>query len=152
MAEIEVRSPEHPNHKNKKQLGAVSRTINFIKKKPATVLIILLLVVLIVLGIQYKNTRDELKRASNPKTASQDETKELTVKIGKLIELPSNETPTTATVNDANKLKNQEFFARAQNGDKVLIYSSSNRAVLYRPSTNKVVEYSKVTFNNTQSQ
>jgi hypothetical protein len=105
--------------------------------------------VLVVLGFLtygYLHTRSELKRLSNPQTASQDATEELVSKVGKLVELPSGETPTLASVQDVNKLKSQEFFARAQNGDKVLVYSKANRAVLYRPSTNKVIEFSKVNF------
>ena len=63
----------------------------------------------------------------------------LTTAIGKLIILP-NETPTIATVTDIGKLKGQPFFANAQNGDKALIYTQAKKAILYRPSINKIVE------------
>jgi hypothetical protein len=101
--------------------------------KKAAIPIILILVVLIVIGglLFYRNQKTS--------TSAANEVGDLSMKVGKLIELPS-ETPTVATVSDINKLKDQPFFARAQNGDKVLIYQNANKAILYRPSTNKIVE------------
>jgi hypothetical protein len=60
-------------------------------------------------------------------------------KVGKLIDIP-NETPTVATVSDVTKLTGQEFFAKAQNGDKVIIFPKAQKAILYRPGTNKIIE------------
>lgn len=68
----------------------------------------------------------------------------LVAKIGNLIELPDEE-PTIATVSDVTQLKDQEFFANAQNGDKVLIFQKSGKAILYRPSTEKIIEVGPVT-------
>ena len=59
--------------------------------------------------------------------------------MGKLIELPKNEKPTVATVLDKTKLVDQPVFANAENGDKVLIYQGGQYALLYRPSTNKII-------------
>ncbi len=67
-------------------------------------------------------------------------TQNLVTEVGKLMILPSNETPTVATVNDKDKLKGQAFFATAQNGDKVLIYTGIKKAILYRPSIHKIVD------------
>lgn len=82
---------------------------------------------------QYK------KVVANPSTASQDELKNIVQKIGKFMDIPSEE-PTLATVSDKEKLKSQVFFSNAENGDKVLIFTKSQRAILYRPSTGKVIE------------
>lgn len=60
--------------------------------------------------------------------------------VSQLIEVPANETPTMATVNDKTKLNNQEFFKNTENGDKVLIFEQAKKAYLYRPSTNKIIE------------
>lgn len=66
----------------------------------------------------------------------------LVEQVSKLIELPENQTPILGTVNDKEKIKNQPFFARAENGDKILIFSESGKVILYRPSKNKIVEVS----------
>lgn len=59
--------------------------------------------------------------------------------ISKLAVLPTNETPTVATVSDKSKLAGQLFFEKSENGDKVLIYPSNKVAVLYRPSIGKII-------------
>lgn len=84
----------------------------------------------------YKKYRNAVK---NPILVAQDEESEITKKIEKFMELPS-EDPTMATVTDKEKLKDQLFFANAQNGDKVLIYAKAQKAFLYRPSENKLIE------------
>jgi hypothetical protein len=93
----------------------------------------------------YIHTRNQLISLKNGQgNTAQSSSQQVIDKVGKLVVLPQGETPTIATVNDASKLKNQQFFANAQDGDKVLIFSKSGKAVLYRPATNQIVEYSKV--------
>lgn len=67
------------------------------------------------------------------------------VQVGKLMVLPQ-ETPTLATVTDTTKLSAQPFFQNAKTGDKVLIYSKTKRAILYRPSVNKIIEIGSLSF------
>lgn len=110
--------------------------------RPLIALIILAL--LVFFAYEYAHTKNQLEKLSNPKTATASATQQLVDSVGRLVNLPTGETPTIATVNDAAKLKSQAFFADAKDGDKVLIYSKSGRAVLYRPSTNRVIEYSTV--------
>jgi hypothetical protein len=74
----------------------------------------------------------------------------LTQEIGALMELPGDEVPTLATVTDREKLADQPFFQKAQNGDKVLIYTKSGRAILYRPSIGKIVDVTSVNVANNQ--
>ena len=112
-------------------------------RKIAAIFIVIGLIVWLAYG--YTTTKHQLQQDKNlPGSAGQTETQKLIGKVGQLVDLPSGETPTIATVNDASKVKNQAFFASAQNGDKVLIYTKAGKAVLYRPSTNRVVEYSAV--------
>lgn len=73
-----------------------------------------------------------------------DDVKTLIQNVGKLIELPTDEDPSVATIADISKLKDQPFFAHAKNGDKVLIYTKEKKAIIYRPSTNKIIEAASV--------
>lgn len=80
--------------------------------------------------------------------ANQAAVKALVTKVGQLMVLPTNETPTVATVVDPNLLKSQPFFANAQKGDAVLIYTSSKVAILYDPSVNKIVNVAPITIGS----
>lgn len=64
--------------------------------------------------------------------------------ISEHFELPQGETPTLATVTDREKLSGQAFFASSQNGDKVLLYQEGKKAILYRPSTGKIVNVAPI--------
>lgn len=86
---------------------------------------------------------------ANPQIAIQKQTDKLIADVGALMTLPKGETPTVANVSDAAKAKEQSnFFANAQNGDKVLMYVKAGQAILYRPSTNKIILVAPLTFNN----
>lgn len=73
-----------------------------------------------------------------------DELSDIQAKLSKSIVLPQ-EQPTFATVADITKLKNQPFFAHAANGDKVLIYPQAKKAIIYRPSTGKIIDVGPLT-------
>ncbi len=103
---------------------------------------------LVWLGKGYLDAKKELKKLSNPKESAQNETQTLITQIGRTVELPAGEAPTLATVNDATRLKNQEFFKDAQNGDKVLIYSKAGKAILYRPSSKKTIQAAPISPTN----
>lgn len=75
---------------------------------------------------------------------AQKEIKSLVAAISKLMELPTGETPTLATVQDKDKIKDQLFFKNAQNGDKLLVYTKAMKVILYRPSTKKIIEVSSI--------
>lgn len=77
----------------------------------------------------------------NPQQAGQKEANSVVQKISKYMDLPKDEQPTLATVTDTNKLKNQAFFTKAINGDKLLIFTKAKKAILYRPSTERVIEF-----------
>ena len=99
---------------------------------------LLVLISLGAAGYFYKQYED-IK--NNPNKVSNDEVKSITSAVGKFMDLPTDETPTLATVTDKDKLKDQDFFKKSENGDKILIYANAKKAILYRPSNGKVIEF-----------
>lgn len=120
--------------------------VNLPSKKP--LLISLMVVAVLALAAvpsyyfydKYQKSQELLK---NPTEAARQDVKTLVERVSKHIELPQEE-PTVATVSDKEKLADQPFFQKAENGDKVLIYTQARKAILYRPSTNKIIEVSTV--------
>lgn len=74
----------------------------------------------------------------------------IVAKVGRLIDLPQGETPTIATVSDLQKLQNEPFFAKAKQGDIVLIYTGAQEAYLYDPVQDKLVEVAPITTGQPQ--
>lgn len=104
-----------------------------------------LLAFLTLTAILYFATFQFMKNQNDPNAVSQKEIKAITERIGKFMELPQGETPTLATVSDREKLKGQQFFLNAKNGDKVLVYPKAKKAILYRPSSGKIIEVANLT-------
>lgn len=99
-------------------------------------------------GTAYAVTRyPQVLGLSKGQAQAQAEADMLITEVGKLLALPSDEKPTVATITDVEKLKEQVFFKNAANGDKVLIYTKSKKAILYRPSDKKIVEVGAVNIN-----
>jgi hypothetical protein len=92
----------------------------------------------------YSKYSHEQFLRNNPTEAAKEEQKAVLEKVTKLTELPTGESPTIATISDREKLAGQPFFANAVNGDKVIFYPTSKRAIIYRPSTNKIIDMSQV--------
>lgn len=85
---------------------------------------------------------------ANPNLEDEKETAALVSVVGKLIELPKDETPTVATILDKDKLKDQAFFRSGENGDKLLAYTKNRIAILYRPAANKIINVAPITIND----
>lgn len=100
-----------------------------------------------VADLQKKNTELEAK-TKTPEAKNAEELKSVIAIIGQSVDLPKDETPSLATVQDKEKLKDQVFFAKAQNGDKLLIYSKIKTAYLWRPSTKKLINVGPVSITD----
>lgn len=109
--------------------------------------LVVLVIVSVFLFIQYSKTKSLL---NNPQQATKEQIADLVKKVGVLIELP-NEEPTIATVTNKDALKNQPFFAKSENGDKVLIFTQAKKAILYRPSENKIIEVAPINIGDQQT-
>jgi hypothetical protein len=87
-----------------------------------------------------------------PSSGTVDNISGIVEQVSKLILLPKDEQPTIATVTDLEKLKSQPFFAPAQIGDKVLIYTEAKKAYLYRPSSNQLIDVGPVLADDQSAQ
>lgn len=65
-------------------------------------------------------------------------------KAGKLFDLPKDEEPTVAQIQDKSKLKDQNFFDKAKNGDYLILYEEARLAILYREESNRLVNVGPV--------
>lgn len=101
-----------------------------------TIIVILVLLLFVAAGtagllfVKYKQIAD-IKPGS--------ERQRIIAKLQPVIELP-NEQPNLSTVLDTTKLTNPTLKQRARNGDVLIIYKSAKRLIIYRPSSDKVVD------------
>ncbi len=109
--------------------------------------IILLLIFLLAIGTAGYYYYQYRKVTKSDQTA---EMHALVKELGMVMDLPSDETPTLATVTDKEKLAEQPFFKKAENNDKVLIYVKAGKAILYRPSVHKIIDVSTINIANDQ--
>ena len=82
----------------------------------------------------------------NPGLSGAQQAADTLKKVGALIELPANETPNMAVINDAASVKkSQPFLANAEDGDILIVYQSAQTALLYRPSADKLIAVGPIT-------
>jgi hypothetical protein len=112
------------------------------KQKTITIAFIIIAVVATAFGGYFYYKLRSLQ--NNPQVTVQKEKEDLLAQVGDLYLIPTGEDPTIATVSDPKVLQNQSFFANAQKGDKVLIFTKAGKAILYRPSINKIVEVAPI--------
>ena len=116
-------------------------------------LVILSFIILIILtlggagaGIYYYRQYTRAVMFANDPSA---EVKELLTKLGKLIELPTGEEPTVATVKDAEQIKAQPFFTKAKVGYRVILYPTTRMAILYDDKANKIINVGTINVSDT---
>ncbi len=86
-----------------------------------------------------EHSAESQTKASAPVSEEEKNLETLTA-LSRLIVLPEGEQPFFARVSDASKLKDQNFFALAQNGDALIIYQQAKKAFLFRDSEGKIIE------------
>ena len=107
--------------------------------------IFLIIIILICFGFFFYRKLNKIDE--NPSKTKDKEASALIQKVSKLYLFPEGEVPTIATVSDPNLLKDKEFFTQAIVGDNVLLFLQSGKAVLYRPSINKIIEIAPIKNN-----
>lgn len=121
----------------------------FFGRRWMLIIIVILIAGLAFLAYGYVHTKNQLEAAKKShNTTGNTEIEQITNRVSESVSLPTGETPVLATVSDVNKLKGQVFFQDAQNGDKVLFYQKAGKAILYRPSTKKIIEFTSINLSN----
>jgi len=88
-------------------------------------------------------TSDEYREKAAAK-----EVAELIAEIGTKMILPVDEEPAIFDITDPAQLASQQaFFADVEQGDKLLVYSESAKAIIYSPSRGIIVNVGPVTFD-----
>jgi len=144
MVVMDIKRPK-PKSVSNEPLKPVDNSL----KKKLTLLITsrrkaaIVLATILVLFIGFITFRHiQAGQGSNNSQQHTAEVQKVIAETGKLVLLPSGQVPTVAIIKDASELRNQSFFANAQDGDYVLVYSQAKKAILYRPSINRVIAYS----------
>lgn len=114
-------------------------------KKIAKLLLVLIFLVGVGGGAYFYDQTQKLQTKidellADPAIEAREELRIILDKVGRLVVLPEGEDPILATVTDKDALAGQEFFARAENGDKVLIYPKAKKIYLYDPEGDKLLE------------
>jgi len=107
----------------------------------AGILVVLLAGAAIYFFIKYQGIK------KNPNQVAQAEVNRIVKLVGQLISLPNDESPTLATIKDKDQLKDQPFFANAQNGDVILIYTKAKKAIVYREKGNKIINVGPISID-----
>ena len=117
-----------------------------LRKKSFRILLLLVTLGAIGLAGYFYYELNNLK--NNPQSITKKEVSDLVDKVSRLVLLPEKEIPTVATVSDLEKLKDQTFFAKAQKGDKVLIYAEAKKAYLYSVTKDRVIDIAPLNLGN----
>jgi hypothetical protein len=110
-----------------------------------TVLAVVIIVAVVCVILWQSGMIATLKLAYQLQKTQADDAKVL-AQLGEIIDLPADVKPMMAVVNDAEVLKKDqpEFFAKAKNGDRVIVYS--DMAILYDAQANKIMHIGPVNF------
>ncbi len=107
-------------------------------------LVSLIVLALFIVAIVYS------VRHISPERKQAMENTALIQSIGKLMIIP-NEQPIVATINQAAVLiQEQPFYTGSQNGDKLVIFPKAQKAVIYSPSRDVIVNSGPFVINQDQ--
>jgi cell division protein FtsL len=121
-----------------KQEGFYAGLIKRITRNLKLIIIVLLVVFLVAVVATWWVT-------TGHKTKEQRDLNTVKSQVSKHMLLPKDEEPTLAEVTDKNQIKDKFLAKNASNGDQVLIYTTNQIAIIYRPSADRIVAVGSVT-------
>lgn len=120
---------------------------NLTQKSQIVILVVALVVFASIPSVYFYNKYQAAEKLlKNPQEVLKTQNSQLLKKIEKHMVLPAGEEPTFATVSDKDKLKDQAFFEKSENGDKVVIYTKAKKAILFRPLLDRIIDVAPVNF------
>lgn len=109
------------------------------------IIAILLIAASVVFGAYYYTQYQTLKK--NPAASTEQTNKALLTKLGKIMELPTDEDPQIAAITDKTKLGEDPFFTNAKNDDYIIVYSKARKIIIYREGENKIINQGPFSIN-----
>lgn len=100
-------------------------------------LVALLAVVFVSGGSAYLVAQKQEKASGTQDSRAQ--VRQLVATVGTLVALP-NEEPRVTVVTNTEELHKQSYFWDVVEGDRVLVFDKSRKAVIYSPTKHKVVK------------
>lgn len=108
---------------------------NYLRKKTLTMAGMVAILVFVILVVFRSGTEQGLRIKRPEDVVLRDK---LLARVAELIILPD-ERPFIATLVDYELLKDNPFFKDAKEGDKLLLFEGANKAILYDPKSNKLL-------------
>lgn len=130
MDELTQSETKHPTQK-RQRLPANSRKGRFL-------LIALLAACLLALTGSYFLGRASVYR-HYPQLKDVEKSDVILSDVARLIQLPKDEAPNIAVINNVEDVMKEPFFAAARNNDVLIAYPRAGMAILYRPSDDILV-------------
>lgn len=102
----------------------------------------------------YWQSKQKLSVLTNPQQASElnaEQTQKLLEKVGKVAVLPNEPNPVVATINDVETLASrQNFYKDAHNGDKLLVFARSRKAIIFDEKNNLIVNIGPIFYTDAE--
>lgn len=103
-------------------------------------ILVLIIVIFLISFVKTQRELTKLRTSAGQQEIVREEIEKIVEQVKKHILIPEGEVPTMATVVNAQELiAEQPFYSGAQDGDKVLLYLEIQRAIIYSPERDIIV-------------
>lgn len=95
----------------------------------------------------FKKYQDLKKQPMSAAEVAEAETERIIREVSELYDVPKEEKPLVEIIKKEQlneQFKDQPFFSGAEDGDAAVVYTKAQLAILYRPSTRKIIRVSNV--------
>lgn len=110
---------------------------NAVNKSSMKILVFLIIIGAVMTAYFYSQAKT---LEQDPNKVAEAKVSAVVAKVDLLIDLPKGENPVVATVSDLAPLAGNPFFAKASVGDEVLLYPVAQKAYLYNPTKNIIIQ------------